>query len=92
MRSIVDAYNGERLGPGASMPAHDAEQAVVADWQHEPLSEPGTGPATQRQAEMMDNLLQPARAAGTLGQHRAAETLGKDLASAARHADDAAPS
>ena len=83
---VIDADHGQRLGSRQGAPTHDAEQRVVADRQHEPLGEPGTRPAAHRQAEMVDDLLEPPGAPGPLGQHREAEPFGEHLARAARHA------
>ena len=50
MSPIVDADHGQRLGLRQGTSTHDTQQGVIADRQHEPLGEPGTGPAAQRQA------------------------------------------
>ena len=41
---IGDPDHGQRLGSRQGAPPDDAEQRVVADRQHETLSEPSTGP------------------------------------------------
>jgi hypothetical protein len=83
---VINADHGQRPCSRQSSSTYDAEQGVVADRQHEPLGEPGTGPAAHRQAEMMDDLLEPPGAPGPLGQHRRAEPFGEHLALAARYA------
>lgn len=50
------------------------------------MGETGTGSAAHRQAEMMDDLLEPSGAPGPLGQHRHAEPFREYLARAARRA------
>lgn len=59
--------------------AGHAQQRVVADRQHQAGGETRSRASTQRQAEMVDQALEPCRASRQRGQDRRFEALGKDL-------------
>jgi hypothetical protein len=59
------------------VPAHDAQQGVFADRQHQPPRQRGRRSTTQGYAEMMDDRLQPRGAPSRSTGHRVAELLGE---------------
>lgn len=63
------------LGPRQGASTHNPKQRVVADRQHGPSGKRGIRSAARCQAEMMNDLLEPPRAPGALGQNRHAEPL-----------------
>ena len=58
-RLVVDADDAKRQIRLHRPSPHDPQQRVVADRQHEASGKTGARPTAQRQAEMMDNGLQP---------------------------------
>lgn len=76
---VVDANHPERVRPGCCPPPDDAQERVAADRQHEALSQARPRPAAERQAEMVDNPLQPPRTPREGRQHVGREAFGEDL-------------
>ena len=72
--SIIDDDHTQPLGLRQNTPSDDAEQSVVAERQHEPLGEPGTGSATQWQTKMVNDLFKEHRSASTVVSNRSANT------------------
>jgi hypothetical protein len=75
---IIDAGNRWSLSwrPGSS--PHDAQKRVVADRNHQSLSEAGRRPAAKRQAQMVDNMFQPRRSTRPRRKHGFLEALSKN--------------
>ena len=58
---VIDPDNLQCLGVKARPPAHAPQKCIVADRKHQALRLTRPGPAAERQAEMMDDALQPSR-------------------------------
>src|SRR4051794_31053186 len=79
---VVDADHVQRVCPGCRSAPDDPQERVAANGQLEALSQARPRPAAERQAEMVDNLLQPDGALREGLQHICREALGEDLTSA----------
>lgn len=78
-RPVVDADHPRRR-PRLRRPRPDGpQQRVLAHRQQQASGQPLAGTAAEREAEMMDDGLQPRRAAGVGGDDVLAEPLGEDL-------------
>ena len=60
----------------------DPKQRVVADWHHEAACEACGGPAAQREAEVMDDMIQSPRAARPWRKRVVGKALSENLADA----------
>jgi hypothetical protein len=85
---VVNARNDQRISPWAGSSADNPQQGVVADRQHQPLGEARCRPATERQAQMMDDIFQPGRPARPGRENIIAEPLGEDTLRTMRHRAD----
>jgi hypothetical protein len=65
------------------VPAHDAQQGILAHRQHQAPRQGGRGPTTQGDAEMVDDRLEPRRAPSRSTGDRVAEGLGENATPAA---------
>ena len=79
---IIDADDAQRRGIASSLPAHDPQQGILADRQHQPPRQRGRGPTAQGNAEMMDDRLEPRCAPSGSAGDRIAERLGENAAPA----------
>jgi len=79
-RPIVDADDAQGRAIAGGVPAHDPQQGVFADRQHQPPRERGRRSTTQGYAEMMHDCLEPRGAPRRSFSHRVAELLGKNAA------------
>ena len=61
---VIDADNLEAIITSDGASPNDPQQCVFAYRHHQPLGKASTRFATKREAEMMDNQLQPVRATG----------------------------
>jgi hypothetical protein len=65
------------------MPAHGAQQGILADRQHQPLRQRGRWPTAQSDAEMMDDRLEPGCAPSKSAGDPLTQRLGKNAVPAA---------
>ena len=81
-REVVDADHTQRLARHPrTLPDH-AQQRVVADRQHQPLREAGSRSAAQSEPEVLDNMIETIRPAGSRREDAITKTLGEDLPAA----------
>lgn len=71
--------HAEWIGVCRRPTADHAQERVAADRQHQALSEACTGPTTECEPEVMDDLLQPRGASCEGRQDVLGEALGEDL-------------
>lgn len=76
---VVDADDAERIGSCGRPTADDAQERIATDGQPEALGEARTGPTTECEPEVMDDLLQPRGASREGGQDVIGKALGEDL-------------
>jgi hypothetical protein len=55
---VIDADDRRRNQPRAAAPSHDTQDSILADGRHQPLRQTACRPATERDCEMMDELVQ----------------------------------
>ncbi|KQO67606.1 hypothetical protein ASF22_20240 [Methylobacterium sp. Leaf87] len=67
---VVDADDAERIGPCGRPTADDLQERVATDRQHEALGETRTGPTTEGETKVMDDLLKLRGASREGGQER----------------------
>ena len=65
--------------------SHDPQQGIVTDGQHKSLGKACCRSSAERQAQMMNNALQPRRTTRPDRNDIFSEPLGKDLPAAMRH-------
>jgi hypothetical protein len=75
---VIDAGNGQRLGPRAASSPNDPQQGIIAHGQHQSLGEACCRPTAERQAEMMDNAFQPCCSARSQRHHVVTEPLSEN--------------
>jgi hypothetical protein len=75
---VVDADNGERIDRRPGPTPDDAQQGVVADRGHQPNGKGGGGAPAQREAKMVDYMIQPFCSPGERCQSAIGEPLGED--------------
>lgn len=81
-REVINADHAQRLARHPrTLPDH-AQQRVVADRQHQPLREAGSRSAAQREPEVLDNLIETIRPAGSLREDAITKALGENLPAA----------
>ena len=75
---VVDSDDLGRHERRAYTPADDTDQRVVADRDHQPTCKVRRGAPAQRQAQMMNQVLEASRATGARSQYVICEPLRKD--------------
>jgi hypothetical protein len=78
-RPIVNANDLERVGWRAAAASHDAQERVFAHRQHQAFCEACRRSTTKRQAKVMNDRVQPRRAARRWCQGAFRKALGEDL-------------
>jgi hypothetical protein len=83
-RPVVNADDLERVSVRSCVPAYGPKQRVLAHRHHQSARKALSGSAAQRQAEVMNEAVEPSGAASVGLDDPRSETLDKDAASASR--------
>ena len=79
---VVDADHHKRVIGNRVLPSHHPQQGITADRHHQPVGKAYSGPAAQRQAEMMDDMVQATRPARPGSENVRSKSLRKYPAAA----------